>query len=1043
MQKNGFADERAKEIYLNFDRIFEIVEEINEKYVDNKLNYEKTYLDQILKEVDPVISLDEDQRKVVISDEDYSLVVAGAGAGKTTTIAAKVKYLVEKQKIDPSQILIISFTNKAVNELREKINGNLNIQCPIATFHSTGNAILHKNDSEKLNIVEGNKLYYCIRDYFKGTILKNPRIVNSLVMFFASYFDAPYEGDDINNFFNHMANANYATMRSELDDFRKEILDRKSRKKVTIQNEVVRSIQEVEIANFLYLNSIDYTYEPIYKYNIQFSSKPYTPDFIIIQGNHVAYLEHFGISEDGKNFLYSEDELEAYKKAVKDKILLHRQHGTELIYTFSSYRDKRSISEHLQENLVSHGFMLNRRSDEEIIKKLISLEENKYINRLVFLVMNFIRNFKVNGYDERQFQELYSKTSNVRTRLFLDICHACFLEYRKYLVENHAVDFEDMINESVRVLNEVKEMQQKLDFKYLIVDEYQDISRQRFDLVKAFSEITDSKIIAVGDDWQSIFAFSGSDITLFTKFKEKMGYAKLMKIVRTYRNSQEVIDIAGNFIQKNTTQIRKSLISPKHIQDPVIIYTYDSNSVYSKSDRRSGVNYAIAYAVQTALDQIIAYDNETGKNTFQSKILLLGRFGFDGDRLAKTGIFEYVNYGSKVKSVKYPKLNITFMTAHASKGLGYDNVIVINGRNETYGFPSKIEDDPVLSLVVKEDKSIQYAEERRLFYVAMTRTKNRVYFIAPEKNPSEFLLEIKKEYKNVCLRGKWSEEKIMIQKRKKCPICGFPLQLKYKTSYGLRLYICTNEPEICSFMTNDISGKKISIMKCPDCQDGYLIVKHTEKGGYFLGCSNYLDNRKGCNTTISMREYYKMMRYEWPDQDKTETTDDNISIKKTVSSNKEKIDEAEKKKNWEEEIIEKNNSNNSSTDHYPEYKGYNLFKIVETVLHALVHISDKYYFGVGTLADVMGGIESDKVKKHELNLVQEYGALSSFSREEVLAIIYWLIDKKYILQVKGKYPVLHITNMGLTYREHLKPGNMKSLIKLMNSDNKLWRKGQS
>lgn len=169
------------------------------------------------------------------------------------------------------------------------------------------------------------------------------------------------------------------------------------------------------------------------------------------------------------------------------------------------------------------------------------------------------------------------------------------MEYKKFLVENHAVDFEDMINESVRVLTEVKDMKQKLDFKYLIVDEYQDISRQRFDLVQAFSEVADAKIMAVGDDWQSIYAFSGSDITLFTQFEEKMGYAKLMKIVRTYRNSQEVIDIAGNFIQKNTSQIRKSLISPKHMEEPVIIYTYDSRAKDPKADRRSGAAYGVAY----------------------------------------------------------------------------------------------------------------------------------------------------------------------------------------------------------------------------------------------------------------------------------------------------------------------------------------------------------------------------------------------------------------------------------------------------------------
>ena len=184
-------------------------------------------------------------------------------------------------------------------------------------------------------------------------------------------------------------------------------------------------------------------------------------------------------------------------------------------------------------------------------------------------------------------------------------------------------------------VHEVKEMKKKLDFKYVIVDEYQDISRQRFDLTKALSEVTEAKIIAVGDDWQSIYAFSGSDITLFTKFEEKMGYAKLLKIVRTYRNSQEVIDIAGNFIQKNTQQITKRLESPKKISEPVIIYTYDSTYKGKDGNRRSGANYATAHAVEVALGQIIKYSKEEGRKS--ASILLLGRFGFDGDQLEKSG----------------------------------------------------------------------------------------------------------------------------------------------------------------------------------------------------------------------------------------------------------------------------------------------------------------------------------------------------------------------------------------------------------------------
>lgn len=1017
--KNGFDASRARDLYHKYEQADKLVEEANEAYLAARLIEEKEYLDHILKDVDPVIRLDDDQRRVVLSDEDYSLVVAGAGAGKTTTVAAKVKYLVEKQGIDPSQILIISFTNKAVKELRDKINENLQIPCPIATFHSTGNAILHKNNPEQLNIVDGSKLYYCVQNYFREKILREPSVVDSLILFFASYFDAPYEGDDINHFFHHMANANYATMRSELNDFKEEIIDRRSKKKTTIQNETVRSIQEVEIANFLYLNSIDYVYEPIYKYNISMAKKPYTPDFMIKQGEHLAYLEHFGITEDGQNFLYDKEELEAYKKAINDKVLLHRKHHTELLYTFSSFRDGRSISQHLEESLVQHGFTLKRRPNEEIVRKLVDSEENKYIRRLVFLVTNFIRNFKTNGYDERDFARLALTTENVRTKLFLDITHACFLEYKKFLVENHAVDFEDMINESVRVLTEVKDMKQKLDFKYLIVDEYQDISRQRFDLVQAFSEVADAKIMAVGDDWQSIYAFSGSDITLFTQFEEKMGYAKLMKIVRTYRNSQEVIDIAGNFIQKNTSQIRKSLISPKHIEEPVIIYTYDSRAKDPKADRRSGAAYGVAYAVQTALEQIMKYEQQEGKKEKKSSILLLGRFNFDGDRLARTGLFEYISRGSKVKSVKYPELDITFMTAHASKGLGYDNVIVINGRNETYGFPAKIEDDPVLSLVIREDRSMQYAEERRLFYVAMTRTKNRVYFIAPEQNPSEFLLEIKREYKNVFLRGKWSEEKPEIYGKYKCPICGFPLQLKYKPAYGLRLYICTNEPEICSFMTSNLRGKKLSIMKCPDCRDGYLVVKTPKnKSQCFLGCTNYKVNGQGCNKTISMREYYKMMEYPLSELEGT-------AHEKMASAQPGPGD------NWEQDIMEITKNKKIDESGYPVYKEHNILEIAGTVLQCLVHISEKKFYSEIILIRSLCGSLDKRILQDGLETLPEYGNLSYLGRSNVRKVVDWLLEQHYILETKGANPVLHITNEGLHYKEHMTPGKMKGLLKVL------------
>lgn len=1020
-KNHGISSDCVRKVmadYYNFDYLIDIH---NEEYVKNAMASEKIYLDNILKEVDPKIVLDEDQRRVILTDEDYCLVIAGAGAGKTTTVAAKVKYLVEKKNIVPSQILVVSFTNKAVQELRDKLNRDLNIDCPIATFHSTGNAILRKQTEDKLNIVDSSKLYFVLQDYFRNSILKNESLVNKLILFFSSYFDAPYEGKDLNVFFNKIAKSNFATMRSDLDEFKREIIDTRTKKSVTIQSEVMRSNQEVEIANFLYLNNIDYEYEPLYQYDILFAKKPYTPDFVIRQDEKIAYIEHFGITQDGRNNRYSDDELATYKKAINDKINLHKQHGTTLLHTFSEYSDHRTLLEHLQEELENNGFKLCPRSNKEVMEKLVSSEENRYIRKLVSLICRFITNFKTNGFLTDEFNRMYHSTQNVRTRLFLDICNDCYLEYERYLKENNAIDFEDMINESARALREVKEMKKKLDFKYIIVDEYQDISRQRFDLVTALSELTDAKIIAVGDDWQSIYAFSGSDITLFTKFEEKMGYAKLLKIVRTYRNSQEVIDIAGNFIQKNNAQISKELKSPKNIIDPVIIYTYDGSPKKLDANNKSGANYAIAHAVEVALEQIITFNKQEGK-TDHSSILLLGRFGFDGDKLEKSGLFEYIERGNKLKSVKYPKLNITFMTAHASKGLGYDNVIVVNGRNETYGFPSKIEDDPVLAFVIKGDRSIDYAEERRLFYVAMTRTKNRVYFIAPEQNPSEFLLEIKRDYKNVVLRGNWNEEPAQNNIAKKiCPICGYPLQFRYKNAYGLRLFICTNEPEVCGFMTNEYKAGRLSIIKCDQCRDGYLIIKPGKENSYFLGCTNYKKDGTGCGRFLTPKYYYDMFKL-LPDPAPVKENS-LVAPKKSVQNKDESKIEQQDVKNT---MIER--ANISSAD----WKKNDLNEIVYTVLQCLSHMSEKHFYGITMLIDVLRGANSKRIMTSDLDKITEYGKLKHISRDDLGVIIDWLIDNHYILKTKHPtYPVLHPTYEGTHYSETMTANKLKKLLEIL------------
>ena len=824
------------------------VEKHNKAYVTSHLKSEKEYLDTILKKIDPVINLDDEQRQVVLSDEDYTLVIAGAGAGKTTTVAAKVRYLVEKKGIKPEQILVISYTNKAVGELRDKINKGLGIPCPVTTFHSTGYAILRKKEAVGKNIVDGGFMFNVINNYLKGNILEQPELVDKLILFFGSYFDAPYEGDDLNTFFNYISKADFSTLKGNMSEYTEEIINKRTGNKISIAHETLRSAQEVSIANFLYLNSIDYRYEKPYQFNIIRAHKPYTPDFTLKQGDKIAYLEHFGITEDGRNNRYTAEQLKKYKAAINDKVILHRKHNTDLIYTFSSYNDGRPMLEHLKEQLIEHGFVLNQRSSQEVFEKIVNTEENKYILKLVKLICTFIQNFKTNGYTIDKFYEWESQTTNERTRLFLDVCQQCYLEYAKRLKEKRAVDFEDMINESARILNQQLISGKTLDFKYIIVDEYQDISRQRFDLTKSLSQICDAKIIAVGDDWQSIYAYAGSDITLFTKFKDSMGYGQELKITRTYRNAQEVIDIAGGFIQKNDSQLKKALVSPKHIQDPVVIESYTEEVDREQTKGKGGKYYMIGKTVEDIVATIL-------EENPKSSILLLGRYGFDAYNLSRSADFIYDEKTGGVKSKKFPGVRLEFMTVHRAKGLGFDNVIIINARNELYGFPSQIQEDPVLKYVVKDDFSIEYAEERRLFYVALTRTKNRVYIVVPEQHPSKFVTELISDFKNVKVNGKINEvDDANSADIKRCPICGYPLQLRYKPHYGLKLWLCSNEPEICDFMTNDLRGGELSILKCDRCQDGYLIVKEG-KLGPFLGCTNYKSDKTGCNGTMT-KDYY-------------------------------------------------------------------------------------------------------------------------------------------------------------------------------------------
>ena len=801
-----------KKYNLNYDE----VKRHNEKYIKDSLIKYKDYFDNMYKGIDDNILLDEEQRIAILTDEDYNLIVAGAGSGKTTTMAAKVKFLVDIKKVDPKDIILISYTNKAVSELKQRINKDFKIPVLVCTFHKFGVEILKSKTDEHLKVLTNS--YNLVKDYFDKVLCNDNKKLKEFLKFFVFYFDIPLfalKFNSLNDYFNYKKRNDYLTLKSRLNEYNKQVIDERTNKRYTILGEFLKSNEEVMIANFLYLNGIDYEYEKPYPKLDK--SKTYLPDFTIYQGERIFYLEHFGINKNGYNKLFGYIDSLKYKYQINNKRKIHKLNNTTLIETYSGP----DLLDNLKEQLIKHHIILNPRNPKEIYSKLVDTSKDIYYTRFIIFCLNFIQGFKVKGYNKSDFGKLKAIYQDERTNMFLNFIENVYDYYQEQLKINHYIDFEDMINEAYEKLDNIK-----LNYKYVIIDEYQDISQQRFNLAKKISEVSDSKIIAVGDDFQSIFAFAGSDISLFTEFSNLMGYASLLKITHTYRNSQQLINVAGNFVMSNQKQIKKQLISPKNLENPVMVITYDDSSNKTKN-KIMMLNKCLADIQKQFGDR--------------QKILLIGRYNFEKYYMINSDDFSEIST-DKIKAKKFPNFEIDFLSAHSSKGLGYDQVIILNGDDGTYGFPSQIKDDPIMQVINVFDNSYLFAEERRLFYVALTRTKNKVYILTPVNNPSSFILEIIK-YNQVKLYNKTGVK--LSKKPHLCPKCGYPLIRKYNSFKINNLYICSNEKELCDFKTNNLKYKK-NITKCPKC-NGDLIVKHSRKKNYdFIGCTNY---NKGCNYT--------------------------------------------------------------------------------------------------------------------------------------------------------------------------------------------------
>lgn len=367
------------------------------------------------------------------------------------------------------------------------------------------------------------------------------------------------------------------------------------------------------------------------------------------------------------------------------------------------------------------SYIIRRNDRKELLNEL-----KEVFTKVAFkpLLTDFINLFKGNNFTKDYFSYFRSSNDDKDHDIFLKIAEDFYSYYQEYLDMHQQIDFNDMINESSKL---IKKYGLKKHYRYILVDEYQDTTYTNYNLIKSLQDKTDAHLTVVGDDWQSIYGFRGTNIEFFSHFEEYFENPQRIFIEKTYRNPQELIDIAGSFIMKNPKQIRKSLKSPKNLKKPVKIIYPQKNPI----EKREMIYNLIKDLSKKSEDVLILGRTNNNINQFIKHRNLVKKGNLKKDKFLR--ILDKTD-----KSMN----NVYYRTLHSSKGLEADNVIIINMVDDYLGFPSKLKTHSVLNYVNTRNYDYKYSEERRLFYVGLTRSKNNVYLISDKNNPSEFIEEL-------------------------------------------------------------------------------------------------------------------------------------------------------------------------------------------------------------------------------------------------------------------------------------------------------------
>ena len=746
--------------------------------------------------------LTDEQRRAVVVDEYRNLVVAAAGSGKTSVIVAKAGWLVRGGYRRSSELLLLAFARDARNELEERIRRRLGDAVAngvtVRTFHSLGMSIIGEAEGRRpalARAVEDGRALLDLLKRIVADLLADRDLSAILLKWFQGQF-APYRSEkECRNWGGYWDYIRRYDIRS-------------------LKGEKVKSFEECEIANFLYLNGVCYEYEAAYEHDTATPEKrQYRPDFHLSEAG--IYIEHFGLDAEGRTAPFVDRE--QYLKGMAWKRRLHEENGTVLIETFSHERASGTLTDNLARKLSTHGASLSPISHDEVFAVL---DRQGRVDPFLRLVATFLHHYKG---AQLSFWEVGRRARGLSDRLraeaFLTVFGPILERYQETLSNRGEIDFHDMIDKATE---HVEAGRYRNPFGYILVDEFQDISPSRARLLKALLDQSPAtQLFVVGDDWQAIYRFGGSDIAVMREFAERFGDSERVDLETTFRCSEPIAAVATRFVLANPAQIRKKVRSGRQAEGPCV---------------HIGLSEVQDLSLQSEALGRIAADAARCGHEGPSSVLVLGRY-----RHMRPGSLSGL-------ARQHPRLRLSYMTVHGSKGLEADYVVVLGLCSGRYGFPTEIVDDPLLDLVLAAPEEHPNPEERRLFYVALTRARRHVFVLADGGPPSPFVLELIDGNYDIAVFGRLPEKEMP------CPRCvrGHLVRRENARNKGA-FYGCSNWPYCehrqppCPACGRGLPIKADGGFRCRDCSQrieacptcgGWL---HTRMGMYgrFLGCSNW------------------------------------------------------------------------------------------------------------------------------------------------------------------------------------------------------------